>query len=84
MVTQPKLFALNSILLISLLLQIAVGVRLFLITQGFASESAAAWINFHIINGLVLVMLVVTHLYMNRKWVALQLKRSRAGKKTAS
>lgn len=83
MATQPKLFALNIILLISLLLQIAIGVMLFLIAQGFVSESTATWINFHIVNGLVLVLLVVIHLYMNRIWIALQLKRSRARKKTS-
>ncbi len=83
MATQPKLFALNIILLISLLLQIAIGARLFLITQGLISESTATWINLHIINGLILVLLIAIHLYMNRRWIALQLKGPRVKKKTS-
>jgi len=45
MVTQPKLFVLNILLLISLLLQLGIGIRLFLITHGFVSELTATWIN---------------------------------------
>lgn len=82
MVTQPKLFVLNTLLLISLLLQLAIGLWLFLITRGLVSESAVTWINLHVINGLILVALVVTHIYMNRKWIGLQLKGSSAKKKT--
>ena len=82
MVTQPKLFLLNTLLLISLLLQLAIGIRLFLITHGLISELTVTWINIHIINGLILVALVVIHLYMNRKWIGLQLKGSKTKKKT--
>lgn len=83
MVTQPKLFALNTLLLISLLLQLAIGIWLFMITHGFVSESTTTWINLHIINGLILVGLALTHIYMNRRWITLQLKGPITGKKAA-
>lgn len=83
MVTQPKLFALNTLLLISLLLQLTIGIWLFLIRQGLVTDSAATFFNIHIINGLILVALVVAHVYMNRKWIRLQLKGSKAKKRTA-
>ena len=84
MVTQPKLFALNTLLLISLLLQVALGILLFLITHGLVTGSAVTWIDLHVINGLILVALAVIHIYMNRKWIGLQLKGSKTRKRTAA
>ncbi len=84
MAAQPKLFALNILLLISLLLQLAIGTWLLLITRELVTDSAATWIDLHIINGLILVVLAVIHLYMNRKWVGLQLKGSRTRRKAAA
>ena len=83
MVTQPKLFALNTLLLISLLLQFAIGIWLFMITHRLVSESITTWINLHVINGLILVALALIHIYMNRRWIILQLKGPTTRKKTA-
>ena len=82
MVTQPKLFALNTLLLISLLLQLTIGIWLFLITHGFVTDPTTCF-NLHVINGLILVGLAVVHVYMNRRWIRLQLKGPRTKKRNA-
>ena len=82
--TQPKLFALNTLLFISLLLQLTVGIWLFLITRGLVTDSAVTWIDLHAINGLILAALITIHLFMNRKWIGLQLRETKAKKKTAA
>lgn len=84
MVTQPKLFALNAVMLISLLLQLAMGLWLFLINIGWPTAPLITLRILHLINGLILVALVLAHLYMNKSWIRLQLFRPKAKNKAAA
>lgn len=81
MVTQPKLFALNAVMLISLLLQLVMGIALFLINSGLATGPLITLMNLHTINGLIFVALVVAHIYMNMGWIRLQLLGPKARSK---
>ncbi len=73
MVTQPRMFALNAVMFVSLLLQLIMGIWLYLINTGRLTGSLLTLRNLHLINGLIFVALVVVHIYMNRRWVRLQL-----------
>lgn len=84
MVTQPKLFALNAVMLISLLLQLAMGIVLFMINRGWLTGPLITLMNLHTINGLVFVALAAIHIYMNQGWIRLQLLGPKARNKPAS
>jgi cytochrome b subunit of formate dehydrogenase len=72
MVKQSGLLVLNLVIFVQLILQASLGIRLWsLDVKGI--DPSHALITTHLINGSTLIVLVLVHLYMNRRWVRLQL-----------
>jgi cytochrome b subunit of formate dehydrogenase len=69
---QSRLFVLNSVIFLVLLLQLLLGIRLWLVAL-LGWEYSLVVLNLHLINGLIFVALVTIHLYMNRGWIRLQI-----------
>lgn len=70
-----KLF-INALMFVALIFQIFIGIVIWLINHGQFEASLIAWINVHIINGIIFVALVAIHIYTNRRWVILQISGS--------
>ncbi len=72
MVRLSKLFALNAIILILLVMQASAGLWLASLDWRGA-EPPRALITTHLIVGSTLTILILVHLYMNRRWIRAQL-----------
>ena len=68
-----RLFATNALMLIVLVLQLSIGIVIWLINHGRFEASLVTWTNMHAINGIIFTVLVAAHLYMNRRWISLQI-----------
>ena len=72
MARQSWLLVLNLALFLMILMQLITGIRLWLVTLwGWADFNAL--MSFHLINGLSLATLIAVHLYMNRRWIKIQI-----------
>ena len=73
MVRLSKLFIVNACAFVLLALQIISGGWIYI---AYLEKLAIPHgvITFHPINGFVLIVVIILHLYMNKRWIATQLK----------
>ena len=70
---------LNTLMLVLLVLQLAIGIRLLAVYLWRLPVSIEL-IYAHALNGFIIFTLVLVHLYMNRRWMMVQLFGSKPKK----
>jgi cytochrome b subunit of formate dehydrogenase len=80
MTKQSRLLALNMAMLVLFIAQAAIGVRLWFV-ELLGWEDSEFWMNMHLITGFSLIVLIAIHIYMNRRWIEVQISGPKGNKR---